>query len=309
MMITRANKRDFLAMGDLSVAELADLLRLAADLKAAPRGSRLAGVTLALLFEKPSLRTRLSFEMAAAHQGGRAIYLSPQEVGLGNREPVKDVARVVSRMVEAVAIRTHAHERLAEFSLYASVPVINALTDEEHPCQCLADLLTIKEHKGRLAGLKLAYIGDGNNVANSLLIGGASSGMHVTIACPEGYDPAAEIVRLANRRAAETGGSVAIVRRPEEAADGADILYTDVWTSMGQESETTARTEAFAGFHIDSVLVARAARDAIVMHDLPAHRGEEITDDVMESPQSVVFDQAENRLHAQKALLVDLLSR
>jgi ornithine carbamoyltransferase len=304
-----ARKRDFVSMADLERPALLDVLESAARLKADPVGDLLAGKTLALVFEKPSLRTRLSFDVAMAQQGGRAIYLSPPEVGLGKREPVRDVARVISRMVDAVALRTFADATLAEFVRYATKPVINALSEGEHPCQCLADLLTIREHKGRLAGLRLAYIGDGNNVANSLLIGGATVGMDVVLACPEGYAPPAGVLALGERRAAESGGSVRVVARPAEAAAGADVLYTDVWTSMGQEQEASVRREAFSGYTIDRRLLALAAPDAIVMHDLPAHRGEEIEDEVIEGPQSVVFDQAENRLHAQKALLVALLGR
>jgi ornithine carbamoyltransferase len=307
MTIAQASKRDFVSMADLDQPELLDLLDSAARLKASPNGVLLDGLTLALLFEKPSLRTRLSFEVAMAQQGGRAIYLSPSEVGLGEREPVRDVARVVSRMVDAVALRTHAHEKLGEFCRYASVPVINALSDGEHPCQCLADLLTIQEHRGRLAGLSIGYIGDGNNVANSLMLGAVTAGMAVTLACPEGYDPPAELVSLASERASRHGGELRIVRRPDDAARGVDVLYTDVWTSMGQETEAAVRREAFAGYIVDRRLVSLAAPNALVMHDLPAHRGEEIADDVIEGPQSVVFDQAENRLHAQKALLVSLI--
>ncbi|MFN8533097.1 MAG: ornithine carbamoyltransferase [Dehalococcoidia bacterium] len=307
MTTARAPKRDFVSMADLDRAGLLALLDAADSLKARPRGSMLIGKTLALIFDKPSLRTRLSFDVAMTDQGGRAIYFSPPEVGLGKREPPRDVARVVSRMVDAVAVRTHAQSLLAEFARFASVPVINALSEAEHPCQCLADLLTIREHKGRLAGLNLAYIGDGNNVANSLLIGGATAGLSVTVACPEGYDPPADILEAARARAEASGGEVRIVRRPEVAAEGADVLYTDVWTSMGQETEARVRSEDFAGFVIDRRLVGLAAPDVIVMHDLPAHRGEEIEDEVIEGPRSVIFDQAENRLHAQKALLVDLL--
>jgi ornithine carbamoyltransferase len=307
MPTTQARKRDFVSIADLDRTALLALLESAARLKANPRGDRLAGKTLALVFEKPSLRTRLSFDVAMAHQGGRALYFSPAEVGLGAREPVRDVARVLSRMVDAVALRTHEDDKLAEFARYASVPVINALSEGEHPCQCLADLLTIRERTGRLAGVRLAYIGDGNNVATSLLLGGATVGMQVVLACPEGYAPPERAVALAEERARESGGSVRVVRRPEEAADGAEVLYTDVWTSMGQEAEAALRRRVFAGFTIDQRLLALAAPNAIVMHDLPAHRGEEIEDAVIEGPQSVVFDQAENRLHAQKALLIHLL--
>ncbi|GIW09659.1 MAG: ornithine carbamoyltransferase [Dehalococcoidia bacterium] len=308
MTTMAARKRDLLSLADLSPTELERLLAAARHLKAQPRGELLAGKTLALLFEKPSLRTRLSFEVAMAQQGGRALYFSPAEVGLGQREPVRDVARVVSRMVDAVAVRTHEQEKLLEFARFASIPVINALSVREHPCQGLADLLTIQERFGRLAGLRLAYIGDGNNVATSLMLGAATLGMQVVLACPLGYEPPAELLALARARAAAAGGMVTLCHQPEEAARGAAVLYTDVWTSMGQEAEAEQRRRVFAGFTLTRQLVALAQPTAIVMHDLPAHRGEEIEDEVIEGPHSVVFDQAENRLHAQKALLIALLS-
>jgi ornithine carbamoyltransferase len=240
-------------------------------------------------------------------QGGRGIYLSPNEVGLGVREPVKDVARVLGRMVDAAAVRTFDQAVLEEFAFYAGIPVINALSDAEHPCQALADLQTIKECKGRIEGLRIVYIGDGNNVASSLMIGAVTLGASMVLASPEGYDPPRTHLALAYERAETFGGSVEIVRDPRAAAEGADVLYTDVWVSMGQENETARRREDFAGFVLNQDLVGLAQSDAIVMHDLPAHRGEEIEDDVIEGASSVVFDQAENRLHAQKALLVELL--
>lgn len=299
--------RHFLSIGDLDRSTLETVLSSAEELKRSPRGTKLAGRSLALVFEKPSLRTRVSFEAAMFHQGGHALYLSPPEVGLGVREPVKDVARVLGRMVDAVALRTFDQAILEEFAFYAGIPVVNALTDAEHPCQALADLQTIKETKGRFEGLRIVYVGDGNNVASSLMIGAVTLGASVVLACPHGYEPPEAHLRLANERADMYGGSVEIVRDPKAAAEGADVLYTDVWVSMGQEKETAKRREDFSGFSLNNQLVGLAQPNAIIMHDLPAHRGEEIEDNVIEGPNSVVFDQAENRLHAQKALLVELL--
>ncbi len=277
-------------------------------LKNGGSSSLLAGKNLALLFEKPSLRTRVSFEVAMRQLGGHALYLSPAEVGLGKREPVADVARVLSRQVDVVAARTFEHKTVEELARWAEVPVINALSDGEHPCQALADLLTIYEKKGRWEGLTLAYVGDGNNVARSLALGSAMVGMSFRIASPAGYGLPEAVVEEARRRAAASGAEVVCLESPEEAVRGADIVYTDVWASMGSEDEAEERARAFAGYQVTPELVALAAPDAIVMHDLPAHRGEEIADEVIEGPQSVVFDQAENRLHAQKALLALVLA-
>lgn len=306
-MMSTVTPRHFLSIANLDPYALRRLLDFAAELKREPRGDRLGGKVLALVFEKASLRTRLSFEVAMFQQGGRALYFSPAEVGLGQREPVKDVARVLGRQVDAIACRTFGQHIVEELAAYAGVPVINALTDTEHPCQALADLLTIQEKLGTVRGKKIAYIGDANNVAVSLMLGAASLGGDYVIACPEGYDPPDGALSEANRRAADSGGSVGIVRSVNEAAEGADVLYTDVWTSMGQEKEQAKRKEDFAGYCLTMKVVGRAAPGVIVMHDLPAHRGEEIDDEVMESAAAVVWDQAENRMHAQKALLIDLL--
>lgn len=269
--------------------------------------SILSGRTVALLFEKPSLRTRVSFEVAARELGGDSLYLSPQEVGLGKREAIKDVARVLSSYVHAIVIRTFSHASVKEFARYASVPVINGLTDLHHPCQGLTDIYTIGEQLGAPAGQTLAYVGDGNNVAHSLLQAAVKAGMHVRIATPADYAPDAAIVAAAQREARQTGGSLTLLADPREAASGAHVLYTDVWASMGQEAEASQRRAIFAPYQVNGRLLALAAPDAIVMHPLPAHRGDEITDEVLDGPQSRVFVQAENRLHAQKALLHALL--
>ncbi len=301
--------RNVISIADLAAPELERVLATALALKDAGRRPLLEGQTLALVFEKPSLRTRVSFDVAMRHLGGDCIYLSPPEVGLGDREPPADVARVLSRYVDCIAARTFTTETVQQLADHASVPVINALSDGEHPCQALADLLTVRENKGRLAGVTLAYIGDGNNVANSLALSGGLSGMHIRIASPEGYEIAPAVLERATAFAAESGGSVAQLREPAEAATDADVVYADVWASMGQEGEAGVRREDFAGYTVDASLMARARPDAIFMHDLPAHRGEEVTGDVIDGPQSVAFDQAENRLHAQKALLAHILSR
>lgn len=304
--------RDLLSIADLAREEIDCLLQTAVALKRDHAGGRgrptLAGKTLALLFEKPSLRTRVSFHVAMKHLGGDCIYLSPPEVGLGHRETPADVARVLSRYVDAVAARTFAQETVEELAEYATVPVINALTDHEHPCQALADLLTILEKKGGLAGVTLAYIGDGNNVANSLALAAGLTGMHMRIASPPGYGLSASILERAQQLAAASGGSVKQLEDPAEAAAGADVVYTDVWASMGQEAEAELRRETFAGYTVDARVMARARPDAVFMHDLPAHRGEEVAPEVIDGPQSVVFDQAENRMHAQKALLALILA-
>ncbi len=283
------------------------MLRTATALKAGGRRSVLPGKTLALLFEKPSLRTRVSFDVAMRQLGGDCIYLSPAEVGLGTREPVEDVARVMSRYVDCIAARTFAHETVEELARWADAPVINALSQGEHPCQALADVLTIREKKGRLEGVSLAFVGDGNNTARSLCLAAAMSGMEFRFASPEGYDLPEATVARARGLARDAGGSVACLRDPGEAVKGALVVYTDVWASMGQEEESAARREAFQGYEVDSRLMSLAAPEAIFMHDLPAHRGEEVSAEVIEGPQSAVFDQAENRLHAQQAVLALIL--
>jgi ornithine carbamoyltransferase len=297
--------RHFLSIADLSTAELTELLDDADALKRdpVPSDAPLRGRALAMIFEKPSLRTRLSFDVAMRDLGGHSSYLSPQEVGLGRRESVSDVARVVSRYVDIVVLRTFAHETLEEFAKYASVPVINGLSDLSHPCQGLADIFTIRERKGALTDVVAAFVGDGNNVAHSLMLGAAKAGMTLRVAAPAGFEPLPRYRELAATIARSTGARLTYLQDPVAAVRDADVVYTDVWTSMGQEQEYERRRRAFQGFQVNRELLANAKPDAIVLHDLPAHRGEEITDDVIDGPQSAVFDQAENRLHAQKAVL------
>jgi len=284
-----------------------DRLRVSAALRQAQGERILAGKVLALVFEKPSLRTRVSFDVGMRQLGGECLYLSPPEVGLGSREPVEDVARTLSRYVDGIAARTFEHHTVEELARWADVPVINALSEGEHPCQALADVLTVEEKKGRLAGVSLAFIGDGNNVARSLCLAAAMSGMEFRFASPAGYELPAETVARAEEMARASGGSLACLGDPKEAVRGADVVYTDVWASMGQEADASARREAFQGYQVDARMMSLAAADAVFMHDLPAHRGEEVAAEVIEGPQSVVFDQAENRLHAQKAALALLL--
>jgi ornithine carbamoyltransferase len=300
--------RHLLSVADLDADEIAAILDTAVRFKRQGSGPLLAGKTLALVFEKPSLRTRVSFQVAMQRLGGETIYLSQNEVGLGAREAVKDVARVLGRYIDVIAARTMTQRTVEELAHYSGVPVINALSDTEHPCQALADLLTMREHSEGLAGTRVAFIGDGNNVAASLTLACATAGMHITLASPDGYGVPAEPLALAETRAESSGGSVRVVHEPEEAVQDAQFIYTDVWVSMGQEEEAAERREAFAPYCVDMALLARAPRGVKVMHDLPAHRGEEITDEVMESPQFIGFDQAENRLHAEQALLAVMLA-
>lgn len=300
------NPRHLLASSDLTSDQIAGILRLGRRLKERPVPV-LEGVQLALLFEKPSLRTRMSFEVGMRKLGGSAIYMAPQEVGIGEREAIKDVARAVARYVDIVAMRTFGQSNVEEYAAYSSVPVINALTEDEHPCQALADLLTLQEKWGDVKGHSLAYVGDGNNVAASLVVTAASLGMHVRIASPRGYTLPEGLLTEASVRAKESGGTFEFSDRPETAAAGAEAVYTDVWTSMGQEREAARRQIDFAGWQVNRELLDKAAPGAFVMHDLPAHRGEEITDEAIESPTSVVFDQVENRTWAQAAVVVTLL--
>lgn len=299
--------RDFTSVLDLTPEELERTLDVALGIKRDGSGPLLAGRHLALLFEKPSLRTRMSFEVAMSRLGGRAIYLNDHEVRMGDREPVRDVARVLSRMVDGIASRTFAHSTLTELAEWASVPVVNALSDGEHPCQALADLLTLRERFGSLRGVHLTYLGEGNNVAISLAYASMLAGMHFTCASPEGYGLPDEVIAQASTLSG--GGSVRQLFDPHEAVRGAAAVYTDVWASMGEEHLLASRLEAFGPFKMDAAVMASAPADVLVMHDLPAHRGEEISDDVIESEHSVVFDQAENRLHAQQAILLQLMSR
>lgn len=299
--------KDLLSVSDLGSEDISSLISDAVDMKARGWLSLLSGKTLALMFEKPSLRTRVSFEVAMRQLGGEAIYLSPVEVGLGERESVSDVARVLSRYVDAIAARTYSHQTLEVLASYASVPVINALSDWEHPCQALADLFTIYEKKGELNGLTLAFVGDGNNVAHSLLLAASLMGMNFRIASPLGYRVQERILHLAQGYALDSGAEIFGTEEPRLAVSGADVVYTDVWTSMGQEAEADRRRQAFASYQVNSELLALAKEDAILMHPLPAHRGEEVAEGILDSPPSVVFDQAENRLHLQKALLAWML--
>jgi ornithine carbamoyltransferase len=301
--------RDFLSIDDLSNEELAWLLDLSAKVKAHPRDYEvsLERRSVALVFEKPSTRTRVSFEIAVSSAGGHPVPLAASELQIGRGESIEDTGRTLARYVDAIVHRTFGQERLEAMAKGASVPVINALSDFEHPCQALADLLTIREQKGTLRDITLAYVGDGNNVAHSLLLSGAKSGMTVRVATPRGFEPIPQVVGRAEEIARETGGSVLVTNEPKEAALGADVLYTDVWASMGQEAEAMERRLIFQGYRIDAGLLALAAPDAIVLHCLPAHRGEEITDEVIDGPQSAVWDQTENRMHTQKALLLWLL--
>jgi ornithine carbamoyltransferase len=299
--------KDLLSITDLSSEEIHIILGDAMDMKNDKWLSILDHKILALVFEKPSLRTRVSFDVAMKQLGGHTIYLSPAEIGLGTREPPRDVASVLSRYVDVIAARTFSHQTVADLAKYCDVPIINALDDIEHPCQALADLLTIFERKGDLKGLKVAYIGDGNNVANSLLLACAMMGINFRIASPGGYNLAENILDTAKEYATGSGSEVFCTDKPLEAADGADVVYTDVWTSMGQEEESAKRREVFASYQITETIMNQAKEDVIFMHPLPAHHGEEVTDDVLYSPNSVVFDQAENRMHVQKALLAEML--
>ncbi|MFQ5997056.1 MAG: ornithine carbamoyltransferase [Dehalococcoidales bacterium] len=299
--------KDLLSVADLSSEDIQLLISSAVNMKASGWTSSLSEKVLALMFEKPSLRTRVSFEVAMRQLGGHTIYLSPAEVGLGQRESISDVARVLSRYVDVIAARTFSHQALEVLANYSEVPVINALSDLEHPCQALADLLTIYEKKNELEGLTLAYVGDGNNVAHSLLLAASLTGINFRIASPDGYQVQDRILRLAQDYAIDSGAEIFCTKEPRLAVSGADVVYTDVWTSMGQEAEAKRRRQIFGGYQVNSELLSLAREDAIVMHPLPAHHGEEVAEGILASPQSVVFDQAENRLHLQKALLADIL--
>ncbi|HJR45120.1 MAG TPA: ornithine carbamoyltransferase [Actinomycetota bacterium] len=302
-------ERDFLSVDDLSPGELVSLLDGADQVKRDPDSwsHRLQGRDIALIFEKPSTRTRVSFEVAIGAMGGRAVVLRGDELQLGRGETIEDTGRVLSRYVDAIVVRTFGQDRLERLADAADVPVVNALSDFGHPCQCLADLQTLREKKGDLRGLALAYVGDGNNVAHSLMFGTSKMGMDVRIACPAGYEPFPQVTERCIEIAEETGGRVTVTNDVMDAVEGADVLYTDVWVSMGQDEGR--KREAFAGFQIRGELIDRAADEVVVMHCLPAHRGEEITADVIDGPRSIVWDQAENRLHSQKSLLAWLLDR
>ena len=300
--------RHLLSIADLTADELELLLSTAARLKRDGYPRALEGQSLALLFEKPSLRTRVSFDVAMQQLGGHTIYLPQSEVGLGQRESVADVARVLSRYVQGIVARTYQQQTLVDLAAHTSVPVINALSDEQHPCQALADLLTIREQKGGVSGVHIAYVGDGNNVAASLAQAAALAGANIRMASPPGYLLPEAVVIEVETYARASGGSFRTLPSPEEAVRGADVVYTDVWTSMGQEDSYQQRLKAFAGYQVSPELLGLAKPDAIFMHDLPVHRGEETVDEVIEGPQSVVFEQAENRLHVQRAVLLLLMA-
>jgi len=301
------NAKDFLSIADLDSAEIRRLLDSAVAMKAGPWSTLLSEKVLVLMFEKPSTRTRVSFDVAMRQLGGHCIYLSPEEVGLGQREAVADVAHVLSRYANAIAARTFSHETLEVMASHARIPVINALSDLEHPCQALADMLTIYEHKETLEGLTIAYIGDGNNTAHSLMLAAALCGADFRIASPPGYSVDETVLKTARGLAAASETTIVCTEDPKEAAAGADVVYTDVWASMGQEAEAAERRRVFAGYQVNEELMGLASEDALLMHPLPAHHGEEVAEGIIYDPQSVVFDQAENRLHAQKALLAEML--
>lgn len=302
-------KKDFLTVMDFDRAELERLFQLAAEIKANPEkySGSLEGKTLGMIFQKPSTRTRVSFEVGIYQLGGLGLYFSAADLQIGRGETIADTARVLSRYLSAIVARVYGHDQIEELARHAAVPVINGLSDAHHPCQALADYFTLREKKGKLRGLKLAYVGDGNNVAHSLIEGAARLGVNISLATPPGYRPNREIVDKASVDARANGSAIELVESPEQAVEGADAVYTDVWVSMGQEKEQEARVRAFAGFQVNEQLMARAKPDAIFLHCLPAHRGWEVTDQVIDSERSAVWDQAENRLHTQKALLLTLL--
>ena len=305
--------KDFIAVADFSPAELQSMLdlavRLKAELKSGGNAPLLKGKVLAMIFQKPSLRTRVSFDMAMRHLGGDALYLSPNEIGLGKRESIADIARVMAGYVEAIMARVFEHEHVVELGKWASIPVINGLSDYNHPCQAMADALTIQEEFGSLKGLNVTYIGDGNNVANSLLHICAKLGANFTIASPEGYDMKPAALDLGKQIAAQTGIKIDALRDPHQAVRDAHVIYTDTWTSMGQEEETKKREAVFPPYQVNAKLVSEARKDVIVMHCLPAHRNHELTDEVADGPHSRIFPQAHNRMHAQKAILVRQLGK
>jgi ornithine carbamoyltransferase len=303
--------KDFISIAELSPAAILEILNRAKELKVEwqEKGNPplLKGKVLAMVFQKPSLRTRVSFDVAMLHLGGHALYLSPDEIGLGKRESIADIARVLSRYVDGIMARVFDHDHVLQLAKYSSVPVINGLSDFNHPCQGMADFLTIWERKGGFSGLKLAYVGDGNNVAVSLLFACAKLGMHFSIGTPPGYGMSEDALAVGRQLASKSGGQVVNTHDPAQAVAGADVVYTDTWTSMGQEAEAAKREDVFPPYQVNNALLSNAKSEAIVMHCLPAHRGQEITDEVADGPQSALFDQAENRLHAQKGILSILM--
>jgi ornithine carbamoyltransferase len=303
--------KDFLSIHDLTLYEFHELFDLTRKVKARPDDYRkaLKRQILAMVFEKPSLRTRMTFEVGMLELGGEAIYLSPNEIQIGKRETVEDVAHNLERWVDGIMFRTFGHDNVVRMARAARIPVINALSDKSHPCQGMADIFTLQEKKGGLSGLKLAFVGDGNNVCHSLMLAAAKAGMRMAVATPKGFEPDPDYVRLSLEDGTGTGYRLQVMNDPRGAADGADAIYTDVWASMGQESEKDERARLFAPFQVDAKLMAAAKPDAVFMHCLPAHRGEEVSAEVFESPASVVFDQAENRLHIQKAIMLKLMEK
>ncbi len=302
-------KKDLISVKDLSSAEIVDILNLTDRIKRdkAAFGCALTGKTLALIFQKPSNRTRVSFEVGMFQLGGYSIYLGPDEINLGVRESIKDVAKTLSRYVDGIVLRTFEHKNVLDLAEFAAVPVINGLSDLLHPCQALADIYTVREKLKNIEGVTLAYVGDGNNVCNSLLHACSKVGINMNIAAPKGYEPDKSVLNEASAIAKVKGATISLSVNPKDAAKGADVIYTDVWTSMGQEKEAKARRRIFKDFQVNKDLIKCAKKGVLIMHCLPAHRGEEITDEVMESENSVIFDQAENRMHVQKAILIKLL--
>jgi len=302
-------KKDLTSIFDLTQKDIKDILKLTYELKKEPwkKQELLKNKTVGLVFQKPSNRTRMSFETAVVHLGGKGIYMDPADMTLGKREPVKDVARVFSGYVAMAVLRTFSHETIEEFAQYSKIPVINGLSDKCHPCQALADIFTIEEKLRNLMGKTLCYVGDGNNVLNSLLLAGANTGMNIVCACPKGYEPDQDIVKRANVIAQNTGAIISITNDPKEGVKNADVVYTDVWVSMGQEAQKSSKVKDFQGFQVNAELINVCKKKPLIMHCLPAHRDEEITDEVIESKNSIVFDQAENRMHVQKAVMVMLL--
>lgn len=303
-------KRDLIDIGDLSQNEIAQLLDMTHILKKnkGQRTNELQGKSIALVFQKPSNRTRVSFEVGIWQLGGNCIYLSPDEINLGKRESSYDVAKTLSRYIDAIVTRTHSHQDVIDMAKYASVPIINGLSDMFHPCQALADLFSIQERFGKLKGLELAFIGDGNNVCHSLLLGCAKVGLNIAIATPKGYAPLASVVKKAQAYAKRSGAKITLGNSPVTAVKGAHIIYSDTWVSMGQEAESKKRLKDFEGFQVSGKLVKAADKNFVFMHCLPAHRGQEVTVDVIDGKHSIIFDQAENRMHVQKAILISLLN-
>lgn len=304
-------KRDFLSIADWSPEQLRKILDLSAKMKANPGRYRnsLKGKSVALIFEKQSLRTHVTFDVGIYQLGGHSVYLTQSDINLGKRESIYDVSKNLERWMDAVVVRTYAHQSCVDMARYMKIPVVNALTDREHPCQAIGDFLTAKEHLGNLKKKKFVFVGDGNNVCNSLMLMAAKMGMHFVAATPEGYEPPEDVMTLSKKAAKGTGSSVEIIHDPKVALRDADLIYTDVWVSMGQEAEKEQRLKAFQGYQVNMELVKLAKKSAIFMHCLPAHRGEEVTDEVIDSKQSVVWDEAENRLHSQKAIVYTVIAR